>query len=105
VVDQGSSYEARLRDRLKSNDRIILLKKMEGKNTLDSKGMVDNRLFSGDNKLHAILDSETGLWSLKFEKGLMPGALDAKFTKFSKVVEKVKEYYDKRNVEIDKIID
>lgn len=105
MADRASTYEERIRDRVKSNDRYVILKQMEGKPSLNSSGMVDKRLFSGENKLHVILDPQEGLWSVKFEKGLTPGHLDQKFTTFRKAVDTIVQYYRKRNIEIDKIID
>jgi hypothetical protein len=99
------TYEARLRDKLKSNERYVLLKQMEGQDPLNSKGMVDKRLFTGENKLLVTLDPQDSLWSIKFEKGLTPGNLTQRFTAFSKAVKHIKDYYAKRNIEIDKIID
>lgn len=64
--------------------------------------MVDKRLFTGENKLHCILNNDTGLWSFKMEHGFLPGGLDKTFTTYTKAVNYVRDYYDKRNVEIVK---
>lgn len=89
----------------KSNDRILVLTKKEGTSAVNVKGQVDNRLFTGQNKLHCTLDPQTGLWSLKMEQGFLPGGLDKSFTSYSKAVSFVREYYNKRNVEIVKIVE
>jgi hypothetical protein len=105
VEDQGQPYEAKNSERNRSNDRLIVLKQIEGKAPMNSIGMVDKRLFDGKNRLHCISDEQTGLWSLKFEHGLIPGSLDQQFTSFGKALTKVKEYYDRRNVEVSEVID
>jgi len=105
VADQWSDYADKYKDRVRSNDRVVTLKRMEGKNALNSKGMIDNRLFTGENKLHVTLDSQTGLWSIKFEKGLTPGGLDNSFTSFNKALALIREYYRKRNIEVDKVLE
>lgn len=89
----------------KSPDRVLVLKRKEGKNTLSSKGITDNRLFSGDNKLHAVLDGETMHWRFKFDSGLLPNEMKQSFTSFSKLLTFARNYYDKRNIEITEVID
>jgi hypothetical protein len=81
-----------------SPQREIVLKPIDGKAT-DSRGMVDSRLFKGDNKLKAIMD-ENGLWYCKFDQGILPESLKVKFTSVPKLVKFVTEYYKKRSVEV-----
>src|SRR5258705_8640485 len=50
-----------------SDDRILTLKIVDDKAPLNSTGLVDKRLFSGENKLHAIADKQTGLWFFRYE--------------------------------------
>lgn len=88
-----------------SNDVVIVLKPIEGKNMLSSKGLIDNRLFSGENALHAIQDPQVGLWYLKYDKGIIPEEFKQKFTNFNLLMDFVEEYFKKRNILIDKIID
>lgn len=105
MVDQDQTYADKFTERNRTNDRVIVLKQKEGEKALNSIGMVDKRLFTGDNKLHAILNPETSLWSLRFEKGLLPGGLDQRFTSFSKALVAVREYYAKRNIEVSNVIE
>ena len=88
----------------KSDDRILVLKVMEGKKTVSSSGISDPRLFTGENRVHAVMDT-TGLWYLKYEIGGVPGALKQKFTKFSDLLRFAKNYYMKRNIEILEVIE
>jgi len=101
VADQESAYADKLKDRNRGNDRIVTLKPIEGKQPLNTLGMVDKRLFDGKNQLHCILDPETSLWSFKLEQGLVPGALEQRFTTFGKALAYAKEYYAKRNVSVE----
>lgn len=88
-----------------SFDRIIVLKPREGQSTLNSKGMVDNRLFDGNNRLHAIRDSQTAFWSLRYDKGLVPEQMKQSFTTFQKMYDFVKGYFGRRNVDVVDVID
>ncbi|MDE1830257.1 MAG: hypothetical protein KGI25_08040 [Thaumarchaeota archaeon] len=89
----------------KSNDRILVLEKIEGEKTLSSKGIVDNSLFNGENKLHAIIDTQTMLWHLKYENGIIPPSFKQQFTSWTKLMNFVTEYYRRRNIRIAKVID
>lgn len=88
----------------KSDDRILIMKVMEGKKTLSSAGVNDPRLFTGENRVHAVMDT-TGLWYLKYEIGGVPGALKQKFTNFQALLKFAKKYYNDRNIEILEVIE
>ena len=89
----------------RSDDRILVLKTQDGKNTLSNTGLIDNRLFTGENKLHAVLEQDTNLWKLKYDNGIVPEALRQKFTSFAKLKSHCEAYFNKRNIEIEKVID
>lgn len=89
---------------LRSTDRILVLKQIPGKNTLRSNGLTDNTLFTGGNKLHALLD-ESGIWSLQYEKGNIEESLRQKFTSFPRLMKHATEHYRKRNIKIEEVID
>jgi hypothetical protein len=88
-----------------SKDRTLVLKPIEGSDTLDSKGMIDKRLFTGTNQLHALMDPEYGHWRVKFDSGIVPPPLQQTWTTFSKAYAAVSEYYKRRNVQIIDVID
>lgn len=96
--------EARRRAKMLSNDRILILRVIEGKKPLSSGGVVDSRLFTGENKLHGVFDERTGMWNMKYETGGLPGALQQKFITFEDLVSCAKTYFKTRNVEIAGII-
>lgn len=83
-----------------SDDRLIKISPMEGFNPESEAGLVDKRLFQGDNKLHATIDPQTSLWSLKYEKGGLPEPLKQKFTSYKKLMETVKHYFNKRKLKV-----
>lgn len=87
-----------------TTDRIITLKPMEGKTVVSTSGKVDQRLFSGENRLHAIRDAEYGLWTLQLEHGSLGQALNQRWTSFPKLYEAAKQYFGRRNVEITEVI-
>lgn len=85
-----------------SPNRILILEPIDGK-PLDSKGIIDPRLFkSGEdgNKLHAVMDSETCLWTFKYEKGIVPPALKGSFTGFRALMKHAVEYFKQRNITV-----
>lgn len=86
-------------------DRILELKIIDDKAPLSSTGLVDRRLFKGENKLHAVTDPYTGLWSLNYEKGECPPAFKCQFTSFKKLYQFATDYFLKRNIEIKEIVD
>jgi hypothetical protein len=88
-----------------TSDRVLVLKPMEGKNTLDSKGMTDNRLFTGENKLHARMDPEYGHWYIQYEKGNPPPALQMRWTSFQRLLNHLTDYYKRRNIQIVETVD
>lgn len=89
---------------MQTNDRILVLKTIDGKSAKDSRGLVDSRLFTGENKLHGIYDERTGLWNLRYETGALPGALHQKFATFSELEDFTRKYFATRNVEVLEII-
>ena len=96
---------ARSYDKSRKTDRLIIVKPMEGKKPKSSTGLVDPRLFTGDNKLHAIQDSQNNLWSLKLDAGGLAEPLKQKFKTFPTLLTFVKQYFEKRNLEIVEVID
>lgn len=85
--------------------RVLVLKQIEGQQKLNSTGMVDNRLFTGDNNLQAIRDPQTSLWSLRLQHGIIQQALKGSFTGFNACLERAREYYKRRGVDIVEVLD
>lgn len=92
-----------LESKMQTPDRILELSAMEGKKALDSIGNSDKRLFTGENKLHAVMDTQTTLWKLRYDMGAVPSSLKGSFTSFRAVLQHAKEYYNQRNIEIKEI--
>lgn len=86
-----------------STDRIIYLEPMEGKSAKDTQGRVDPKLFTGENKIHAVMDDETCHWSIRYECGATPEPLKQRFTSFKMLVQFVESYFKTRNVKIKEI--
>lgn len=95
--------EARRKGKMKSDDRILVLKPMEGKTALSSTGAVDKRLFNGENTLHAVYDDMKGLWRMNYDVGGLPGGLQEKFTSFPQLLEHARSYFKRRNVNITEV--
>lgn len=99
------TYDTADKATIRSNDKIIVLTPVEGEAGRTSAGMIDKRIFTGENKLHAKYDAQTNLWAAHYEFGSIPEPLKQKFTKFSLLLDCVKEYYKKRNVDVKEVID
>lgn len=104
------SYDSRISEesKMRSPDRVLKLELMEGKKPLDVQGRVDPRLFKDgedSNLLHAVMDTQTSLWSLRYDKGAIPGGLEGRFTSFNKAFDHASKYFENRNLRITKVID
>lgn len=88
-----------------SNDRVLVLERVLDKPILNTSGIPDRRLFTGENKLHAILDTQTMMWTLRYDHGIAPEPFKQKFTSFTKLQDFVTDYFKRRNVNIVKVVD
>ncbi len=85
-------------------DRLISLSVIDGEAAVSSTGLIDKRLFTGENKLHAIKDPQTCMWSFKYEQGGLPQALKTqRFTSFNALIKYAGDYFRKRNIEIKEV--
>ena len=99
------SQRKELHDKARKTDRILVVKPIEGKKALNSSGLVDPRLFTGANNLHAIQDPGNTLWSLKLDSGGLAEPLKQRFKTFDTLLDFVKSYFRKRNLEVTEVID
>lgn len=91
--------------KLRSPDRVLVLKVKEGLKPMSTTGAADPRLFTGENKLHAVMDLQTCLWRFKYDMGIVPEPLKGTFTNFTALKKFASAYYDKRNIEIVEVKD
>lgn len=91
--------------KLRSPDRVLMLKTIDNKKPLSSKGLVDPRLFTGENRLHAIMDTQTCMWKFKYDQGIVPPPLKCNFTSFKALLQHAREYFGTRNIEIVEVKD
>lgn len=91
--------------KLRTDDRVFKLSLIDNKAPLTSTGLVDRRLFTGENRLHACKDPQYGLWFMKYENGVVPEALKQQFTTFTMLHKVATDYFNKRNIRIDEVID
>lgn len=92
-------------EKMRSDDRILVLKAIEGKKIKDVTGMIDPRLFQGGNKLHCVKDPQLSMWSFKYEMGILPEPLRQKFTKFDLAYNFAKNYFLNRGLDIVEVED
>ena len=91
-------------DKMTSPDRVFKLKIADSKKPKNSLGMVDSRLFSGENNLHVKKDPETCFWYFEYDMGAVPGPLKHKFTGYSAAIKHVTLYFKTRNIEIEEVL-
>jgi len=91
--------------KMRSPDRILVLKPIDGKKPLNTSGVADPRLFNGENKLHAVMDEQSCLWKLKYDMGIVPEAMKGTFTGFKALKKFADEYYGRRNIQIVEVKD
>lgn len=93
------------KEKMRSEDRVLVIKPKEGKKPTSGTGLVDSQLFLGGNQLHAIRDPLTTLWYLKYERGVLPTPLKQRWTHFNSLLTYVTNYFNKRNLNITEVID
>jgi hypothetical protein len=91
--------------KMRAKDRELVLKVIDGKAPKSSTGMVDSRLFTGDNKMWAKMDPQSCFWSLHYDVGNIPQALRMNFTSFSALKKYAENYFKGRNIEIKEVVD
>lgn len=84
--------------------RYLSLKPMDDKKPLASNGNTDPRLFTGENKLKAVR-GDTSLWTMQYEKGMIPPELRNSYTKFSALMTAAQAFYKKRNIDVKEILE
>lgn len=97
--------EARTKAKMRSDDRRLILKVVDGKKPLSTSGLIDPRLFSGEHNLRAVRDPQNSLWTIKYQYGILPNPLQQSFTTFQGLLDHANNYFAKRNLDIVEIID
>lgn len=90
-------------DKYNSDDRVFIFEPIEGMKITAATGLVDARLFTGENKLHAKKDPVYGLWYLQYEKGGVPPVLQQKWTSFNTMLKFARDYFKKRGLLVKEI--
>lgn len=85
--------------------RQLVIRPIEGLATKSSTGLVDPRLFTGENTLQCIMDPVNCMWYFKMQQGGLPEALKTKFTNFSRAYKAAESYYATRNLQIVEVRD
>lgn len=91
---------------IRSSDRILSLEVIDGKQAKSSTGLIDTRLFTGDQQLHLKMDPQTTLWYFQYSNSaILPGQLQGRFTSFKPAMKHAEDYFKKRNVRITRVDD
>lgn len=91
---------------IKSTDRVLTLEVMDGQKPKSSTGLVDTRLFNGQQQLHLKMDPQTCLWYFQYSNpGLLPEALKGNYTGFKAGIKFAENYFKSRNIRIKEIKD
>jgi hypothetical protein len=96
--------EERRKAKMLSDDRVIVLRPIPGKDALTAQGGIDKKIFTGENKLHVTYNARSNSWSMHLDSGALPGGLQGTWTTFKSITDHISAYYAKRNVEIAEII-
>lgn len=88
---------------MRNTDRILVLEKIDPKNK--DTGMIDPQVFEGKNNLHAVMDPGTCMWSLRYERGIVPTPLRQKFTDFKTLKLQAEVYLRTKNIKIVEVKD
>jgi hypothetical protein len=88
---------------MRQNDRILVLEKIDPKSKDNT--LIDSRVFTGENQLHAVMDTNNCMWTLRYEHGTIPPALRMKFTDFKSMLKIVEDYFKNKNIKIVKVVD
>lgn len=91
--------------KLRSEDRIFVLERVDDTAPKDSIGMTDRRLFTGENRLHALKHVETNMWYFRLDKGAVPEPMKCMFTSFKDAKKFAEVYYSTRNIKITEVLD
>lgn len=105
TINFNKTTDFHIMERKTSDDRIIELEQIPGEHTKDASGAVDNRLFKGENRLHATKDPQVNMWKFHFEKGAIPGGLSGMFTSFNKALYHAESYFKRRGIRIKNVIE
>lgn len=91
---------------IRSTDRVLSLSRIDDKAPKSSTGMLDTRLFTGEQKLHIKMDPQTCLWYFQYsQNGLLPEALKGRYTGFRAAMKFAEAYFATRNVKITQVFD
>lgn len=96
--------EERYSGKMLSDDRILVLKPIEGAKVLNGAGAPDPRLFKGENNLHIFIKPQTSLWRFRYDVGGLPEPLKQTFTKYNQAYKCAEDYFKRRGVEIVEVI-
>lgn len=91
---------------IRSTDRVLALSPIDKKAPKSSTGLLDPRLFTGEQKLHIKMDPQTCLWYFQYaQNGLLPEALKGRYTGFKSAIKFAEAYFANRNVKITQVFD
>jgi len=88
----------------RKTDIVLVLKPIDG-SPRHASGLIDRKLFTGENNLHAIMDTQTCLWRVQYEHGTVPEPLRQRFTSYAMLIKFVTDYMKRRNINIVEIRD
>ena len=95
----------RNRDNIRKTDVILILAPVEGKTARNTAGLIDQRIFTGESKLHAVMDPQSCLWYMRYDSGILPPPLRQRFTSFGRLLDFAKGYFQRRDIKIVEIKD
>lgn len=87
---------------MRNTDRVLVLERRDA--TKKDIGLVDPKILTGGNRLHAVMLPDT-MWVMKYEHGMVPPQLKDRFTSFPALKQHAETYFSTRNLKIKEVID
>ncbi len=99
-------FDEQRKAKMHSDERQVVLKRIEGKNVTSDTGLIDNRAYTGGgNNLRIMKVPGTTMWTFRQEKGITPEPLKQMFTGVRQAKQFASSYFKKRGLELVEFLD
>lgn len=82
-------------------ERVFVLEQLDEKKAT---GLLDPRVYKGGNKLSAVMNPQTTMWTFKLEHGLVPLPLRNRYTDYKSLYRHAEDYFSTKNIKIKEVI-
>lgn len=92
-------------EHMRAAERTLVIVPVEGKHALSSTGIVSYKMATGEPNYKITQCEITNLWIFKQNYGVLPEKLKQRFTSYSQIMKFAHDYFGRRNLKIEKILD